>query len=192
MLISPRNAFLTVAAIGLIMPLPAQVDAQTPLGTILTFVVPSGKFGSNNYTNVVVNSLAAAKKFCGALDSAYRVDCLAERIGAMANEIPDDSDYAEVRGILAKTSNDMANLARANQDRTLPRATAATSEIQTTRPLTPVAPAAASSTNAQAAAILDATTTLLLRTPDDDSDKKQHYTRIAEALGSNKTLLRSA
>lgn len=192
MLTHLRNALLTASVAGLIVPLPVAVGAQSPLGTLLTFVVPSGQFGSNNYTNVVVNTLVAAKKFCGALDGAYHVDCLAERIGAMAAEIPEDSDYAEVRGILTKTSNDMAALARTNRDRAKPRASATSGDIKTTRPLTPIAPAAVASTNQQAAAILDATTTLLLRSPDDDSGKKLHYARIAEALGSNKTLLRSA
>lgn len=185
-----RNSLLTAAIAGLALPMP--LTAQSPIGQILTFVIPSGKFGSNNFTNLVVNSLAAAKQFCGALDKSYQVDCLAERIGAMAGQIPSDGDYAEVRSILAKTSNDMASLARANRDGGKPRVSASSGSIQTSRPLTPVSQASADATNAKAAAILDATTTLLLRTPDDDSGKKLHYARIAEALGSNKTLLRSA
>ena len=108
-----RNSLLTAAIAGLALPMP--LTAQSPIGQILTFVIPSGKFGSNNFTNLVVNSLAAAKQFCGALDKSYQVDCLAERIGAMAGQIPADGDYAEVRSILAKTSNDMASLARANR-----------------------------------------------------------------------------
>ncbi|GHF67673.1 hypothetical protein [Seohaeicola zhoushanensis] len=181
-----------VSAAMLALAVPAPLLAQSPAGALLTFIIPAGKFGSNNYTNTMVSSFAAAKKFCGALDKAYQVDCLAERIGEIAKDIPADSDYAEVRSILTKTSEDMAALARANRDSALPRAKATSGATQTSRPLTPVSQASADATNAQAAAILDATTTLLLRSPDDESGKKLHYARIAEALGSNKTLLRSA
>ena len=189
-MMTPLRHLMTTAAIAALI-LPVPLAAQTPAGTILTFIVPQGQFGSNNYTNLVTNTLAAAKKFCGALDKSYHVDCLAERIGAMADEIPADTDYAEVRSILSKASNDMAKLARANRDTSKPRASAAAGSVQTTRPLTPVTEASAASTNAQAAAILDATATLLLRTPDDESGKRATYARIADALGSNKTLLRS-
>lgn len=181
----------TVLSMGMVcLAVPTTVLAQT--GGILTFIVPAGQFGSPNFANVLVGSLAAAKRFCGALDSAYQVDCLAERIGALAEEIPPDTDYAEVRSILAKTSADMAKVANANRDRGKARANASSGSISTTRPLTPISSVSIASANQQAAAILDATETLLLRTPDDDSGKKLQYARIAEALGSNKTLLRSA
>ena len=188
----PALAVLSAAIAA--APLPLPVQAQTPVGTLITFVVPSGDFGSKNFTDLLVNTMGAAKAFCGKLDTAYRVDCLAERIGKLANDIPADSDYAEVRQVLNDTAREMSALARANRDRTLPRRTASvggSAPQRTTRPLIPVSPGALAAVNQQAAAILDRTQTLLLRSPDDEGGKKLHYARIAEALGSNKTLLRS-
>lgn len=187
-----RVTMATLAAAGLALPMSGPVTAQSPVGALVTFVMPAGDFGSKNFTDLVVNSLGAAKAFCGKLDQSYRVDCLAERIAKMSNDIPADSDYAEVKQVLDATARDISNLARANRDRTRPRQNASAGSIATARPLTPVSPAAQAAVNAQASAILDRTQTLLLRSPDDESGKKLHYTRIAAALGSNKTLLRSA
>lgn len=186
-----RFGLATLAAAGLALPMPAAVTAQSPVGTLLTFVMPAGDFGSKNFTDLVVNTLGAAKAFCGKLDQSYRVDCLAERIAKMSKDIPADSDYAEIKQVLDDTARDISNLARANRDRAQPRRRVSAGSIATARPLTPVSPAAQAAVNAQASAILDRTQTLLLRSPDDEGGKKLHYQRIADALGSNKTLLRS-
>ncbi len=186
-----RTGLTLVVAAGLGLQLPAPVTAQSPLGALVTFVMPAGDFGSKNFTDLVVNSLGTAKAFCGKLDTSYRVDCLAERIAKMSNDIPSDSDYAEVKKVLDDTAREMSNLARSNRDRAQPRKKASAGSIATARPLTPISPNAQASVNAQAAAILDRTQTLLLRSPDDEGGKKLHYARIAEAIGSNKTLLRS-
>lgn len=189
-----RFSITLMAAGAIALPLPTLVHAQAPVGGVVTFVVPAGGFGSSRFTDVIVGSLSAASKFCGALDSAYRVDCLAERIGKMAADIPEDTDYEEIKDVLNQTSQDMANLARRNRDSSKPRqnvSTGGSSPQATTRPLTAVRADSQASVNQQAEAILQNTETLLLRTPDDDTGKKLHYTRIAEAIGSNKTLLRS-
>jgi hypothetical protein len=187
--ISKRIAITTFTTLALAVPLPATLHAQA--GALITLVMPAGQFGSDKFTDLLVNSLGAAKGFCGALDQAYRVDCLADQIDQLAKDIPADSDYAEMRGILEQTSKDMQSLARANRDAAKPRQRASAGGSGTSRPLTPVRDASLASINQQATAILERTETLLLRTPDDDTGKKLHYTRIAEAIGSNKTLLRS-
>ncbi|MEX0337800.1 MAG: hypothetical protein AB3N11_02055 [Arenibacterium sp.] len=189
MMISKRITVSTLTALALTVPAPTLVHAQA--GAIVTLVVPAGQFGSDQFTDLLVNSLGAAKGFCGALDKPYQVDCLAERINRLADSIPGDSDYAEVRELLEQTSRDMASLARSNRDASAPRQRASTGSQATTRPLTPIREASLATVNEQATAILERTETLLLRTPDDDSGKKLHYTRIAEAIGYNKTLLRS-
>lgn len=192
MTISKRITVSTLTALALAMPVPTLVNAQA--GALVTLVVPAGQFGSDQFTDLLVNSLGAAKGFCGALDDSYQVDCLAERLNRLAGSIPEDSDYAEVRDLLEQSSKEMAALARSNRDTGKPRQSASTGGANaqaTTRPLTPVRDSSLAEVNQQAAAILERTETLLLRTPDDDTGKKLHYTRIAEAIGSNKTLLRS-
>lgn len=165
-------------------------------GAIFTVILPGGEFGSNNYTEVVTSNIAAAQQFCGDIENeSYRVDCLAERLGEISDDIPQDSDYAEVKEILKNTSDQLADLARANRDTTQPRGRATSAgenPVTTSRPLTPVTPASQPQVNAQAQAILSNTETLLLRSAEGSESKALQYSRIADAIGSSKVLLRSA
>ncbi|MDK3074226.1 hypothetical protein QO034_13995 [Sedimentitalea sp. JM2-8] len=174
---------------------PAVAQGVGP-GVLYTVILPAGEFGSQNYTDVLTGNIAAAQKFCAELgNDSYTVDCLSERLEKIADDIPRDSDYAEVKTILKNTSDQLADLARANRDpaQTRGRATrAGENPVTTTRPLTPVRPEAVPQVNAQAQAILDNTQTLLLRSAEGSESKALQYSRIADALGSSKVLLRSA
>ena len=171
----------------------AQVGVPSP---IFVIVLKAGEFGSQNYTKVLTGKLASAQSFCGAIaDKGYVVDCLAERFGAISSDIPAGTDYAEVQQILKDTSDKLARLAQSNRNSAAPRARLSTpgaTPTTTSRPLTAVDPARAQSVNQQAAAILDDTTTLLLRSGRTPDSKLAQYQRIADAIGSNKVLLRSA
>lgn len=177
--------------------LPAFAQAIPPL--VYTVILPAAGFGSANYTDVVTGGIAAAQKFCAELgNDSYKVDCLAERIGKVADDIPRGTDYDEVRNILKDTSTQLESLARQNRDPSQARgratqpATDTTPEVTTSRPLTPVAPQSLPQVNQQASAILSNTETLLLRSASGSESKTQQYSRIAEAIGSSKVLLRSA
>ncbi|MBK0325983.1 hypothetical protein I5535_01630 [Rhodobacteraceae bacterium F11138] len=163
---------------------------------VYTVIIPGGGFGSQAFTDVVAGGIAAAQAFCGELDDdSYKVDCLAERLGQVAKDIPRDSDYAEVQQILKDTADQLADLARANRDPNGVRGRAVSkgeTPVTTSRPLNPVAPEALPSVNQQASAILDNTQTLLLRSAEGSESKALQYSRIADALGSSKVLLRSA
>ncbi len=190
---NPARPLITCAAIAYAIVPPLQAVAQVP-GAVYTIVVPSGQFGSQAFANVVVGGIAAAKQFCSDLnDSAYRVDCLAERLALVADGIPTDSDYAEVSDVLKDTSKQLADLARKNRDSTRGRAHATQTKTneRTTRPLTPIAPASAASVNQEAIAILENTETILLRSADSSQEKRNQYAKIADAVGSNKVLLRA-
>lgn len=189
----PTRPLIACAAVALGIVPPLQALAQAP-GAVYTVVVPSGQFGSSAFANVVVGGIAAARKFCADLgDSAYRVDCLAERLSVVADQIPADSDFAEVSGVLKSTSDQLAQLARSNRDtdRTRAHATRTKTQERTTRPLTPVAPAVAASVNQQAIEILESTETVLLRSAESSKEKRNQYAKIADAIGSNKVLLRA-
>ncbi|MBJ6372834.1 hypothetical protein [Sedimentitalea arenosa] len=174
--------------------LPVLAQAPGP-GVLYTVIIPAGEFGSSNYTAVVTANIAAARAFCASIDNdSYKVDCLAERLGQVSDEIPSDSDYAEVKQILSDTSDQLAELARTNRDTAQPRGRATSTgetPVTTTRPLTPVTPSALPEVNAQAEAILDSTQTLLLRSAESSESKALQYSRIADAVGSTKVLLRS-
>lgn len=183
-----------IAALGVTaLPLAAQTALPSPIYVVL---LKAGEFGSQNYTNVVTGNIAAAQKFCGSIsDKTYVVDCLAERLGTISKSIPTDSDYAEVKQIMKQTSDKLAELARANRNPAAPsqRLSSSGARPQTTsRPLTAVTPTALPSVNRQATAILDETSTLLLRSGRTPDSKLEQYARIADAIGSNKVLLRSA
>lgn len=173
---------------------PVPILAQVPAG-VYTLVLPAGGFGSSQFTEVLSTGLASAAQFCGALDRSYRVDCLAERLQSIASEIPEDSDYDEIKGVLQDTADEMEALARSNRDRAQPRQSVSSggaNPVATARPLTPVRPAVVDSVNEQATALLEEAETILLRAPNDQAGKRAQYARIADALGSNKALLRSA
>jgi hypothetical protein len=190
-----RMSYLPAIVASLALLAPVNVAAQVPGGIVYTVILPAGEFGSLAYTTVVVSGLASAQKFCSELgDPAYRVDCLAERFGVLAKAIPKGTDYSEVQAALKNASEQMANLARANRDPSLPRgrATRPGSAETTTRPLTPVSAQSAAQVNRQAAAILEETQTLLLRSAEGSKSKVAQYAQIADAIGSNKVLLRAA
>lgn len=174
---------------------PAGAWAQAGVSVLYTVIVPAGDFGSANFTRQLVSSLATAKAFCGGLDkSAYRVDCLAERLQVVSDGIPEDSDYDEVRQVLNAASAEMAQLARNNRDADLPRAPASRqgdSSERTTRPLTPISAAAQAEVGQQAIAILEQAQTQLLRSAEGSNSRSLQYAQIAQAIDSTKVLLRS-
>lgn len=189
-----RTPLFALAVASLVLPTAPGMAQPVPGAILYTVILPAGEFGSVAYTAVVVSGLAAARKFCGALDEAYRVDCLAERFSVLSQSIPKDSDYDEVQRVLQMASNQMASLARNNRSRELPRgrATRPGSTETTTRPLTPVSQATSARVNQQARAILAQTETLLLRSGAGSKSKTLQYAKIANAIGSNKVLLRTA
>ena len=184
-----------IAAVGPLVTLQGSA-AHAQAGALYTVVVPAGEFGSPAFAGVLVGGIAAVKKFCSQIgDDAYHVDCLAERLSVVAAGIPQDSDYADVRKTLLDTSAKLSRLARSNRDAGLPRANVTqpgAEPVTTTRPLTPVARSAVPRVNQQAVAILEETETILLRSADNSEEKLAQYTRIAEAVGSNKVLLRAS
>lgn len=171
---------------------PVAAGAQSG-GVLFKVVVPAGGFGSSLYLKELLGSLTAVQLFCQQLeDQTLQVDCLSDRLKKVAEEIPEGTDYDEVRGILAETSAELGALARANQDRSRGRVTASQpsrGSDSATRPLRPIAPDALAAVNAQAIDILEQATTRLLRSA--DSKNRNQYARIAQALESNKVLLRS-
>lgn len=140
----------------------------------------------------VALQIDAATNFCASLpQSAYIVDCMAERLESLSRAMPSSGDLAGARTSLAEAARDLAALARGNADRTLPPATARIpGGTGTRRALLPVNPAREAAVRSQAAVILERTETVLLRSAGAPSTMAG-YRRIASAVGSAKTLLRS-
>jgi hypothetical protein len=145
-----------------------------------------------------VQALEDATRFCAAVPSEYAIDCLAERLQAVARTLPTDGALGDSRKVLADTAARLNAVARSNADAGKPRqrfaAPSLPRPVESSRPLTPVAPAAQDEANAAAVAILDQAETLLLRSSATAvaAPAAPEIERMAAAIASNKVLLRSA
>lgn len=183
----------TVSAIAAALVLSgAQVVQAQQL--VYTVVVPAGKFGSTNFLKELVRSVATIKAFCGGVsDRSYRVDCMADQLAAVSGEIPEGTDYDEVRNVLQDTSAKLEKLARDNRAVGKPRinvSAATEGGVSASRPLTAVDEAKLDAVAAQAEAILEEARTVLLRSAG-SGQRRSQYARIAQAIDSSKVLLRS-
>ncbi len=158
----------------------------------------SGKPGdaTESATRAIVQGLQDSTRFCASVPQLeYRVDCLSERLQAVAAAIPAAGDYAEARALLLRTADDLGALVSANAATDLPQARISRggdAPLATSRPLRPVATAALPEVAARAEAILQETETLLLRSSTGTAARTLAYQQIAAAVGSTKLLLRSA
>ena len=162
---------------------------------IYTVVIPSSRFGSSQGLEFLLGGLSSARKFCAQIDKAYVVDCLAERLGVIADQVPEGSDYTAFNEVLSDTSRKLETLARSNRDMAKPRGRAKTggeTPISTTRPLTPVDAQRTAEINRQARAILESAETVLLRSGGQSRESQSQYRQLAQAVGSTTVLLRSA
>jgi hypothetical protein len=158
---------------------------------------PPIEFGtvSNQATERVTRSIEGVYAFCLSVgQQEYLVDCLGAGLADLADELPNTGDYAEAKVILENAAVKLRALAQANASPTLPKArlsgTINNTPVRTKR-LTPVKTEAVSSTAVQAAAILEEAETLLLRSTSNSDRRKVHYAQMAQAIGSQKILLRS-
>ncbi|WP_281954529.1 hypothetical protein [Pseudophaeobacter arcticus] len=131
------------------------------------------------------------KSLC-AKSGGFVVDCLAERIETLVLDASDLHGHNEMKQILRDTAEELRLLARANSDPAGPRARITSNDGQrSTRPLVAVTPSRRSSAHRQAIAILEEAETKLLRSSTQSAARASQYQQVANALGSNKVLLRS-
>ena len=157
------------------------------------FIPPST---GTDIADTVVEGLESAKEFCEQLaDKQYTVDCIAERLAEVARQMPNTGEYAEARAAIMKASKKLHALAVSNKSSTAPRGRASRAgpnPVRTTRPLTPVSLDRLEQVKVEATKILAEAETVLLRSAASSESRQINYTRIAEAVGSNKVLLRSS
>ena len=143
-------------------------------------------------TDNLVNQLQRGQQFCeGLAQGEYVIDCMGDSLQKAADGLPEGGDYAAVRAALEDASAKLAELARQNASTSLTRGLVQANGQQSSRRFTPVATEALAALNAQASAIIDEAQTILLRSAQNSERRRVHYQRIAEAVGSNKILLRS-
>lgn len=146
-------------------------------------------------TSAITSRIGNAADVCRQLDAAYYVDCLGERLEALAAELSSKGDYGEAQKIIEDASKKLRRVAAQNRDRSKPRVRVPTPKSvksKTTRPIVATKPEAQKEVRAQAEAIIAETQTLLLRSAANSAQRKSHYEQIAAAVGSEtKVLLRS-
>lgn len=183
-------------------PVPVPIIPPTDFGPVglpgPVFVPPATQQLESPATaevSAALRILSQARNFCGALsDSAYHIDCLAERMRAAAQSLPEDGEMAEARAALEQAARDLAATTARYRDPARPPIRArrgGTRPISTARPIAPVRKADEARAKAEALAILSRTETVLLRSADRSAERALAYQQVAAAVGSNKVLLRS-
>lgn len=143
----------------------------------------------------MVSSLNEATAFCSGLTAGeYVIDCLAERLEAVSRQYAGVEGYDDARRAIADAAKQLNQIARDNQSSTKDKVrfkSPAAGGTRTTRRLTPVETAKMTSAVAEALSVIENTETLLLRSADLSVERVAQFQQIANAVGSNKVLLRS-
>jgi len=141
--------------------------------------------------NYIANKLSEISRLCSQTE-VYVVDCIAERLEVLEKELRGLPGQSEVQKVLRQTALDLHSVAREHRDPATPRANVRTQDnsLQTSRPLTAIAPDQKEAALIKALTIIEEAETQLLRSASTSSQAAQ-FQDIASALGSNKVLLRA-
>lgn len=137
---------------------------------------------SNATTNAVIKSLKRGMDECQILREIYRFDCYRKAYHRTANLLNGRPAYAAALAALIAVEEMLDQIVTRNKD---PKAKKKRVVFAV---YTPVKPAAIPKATADFERALNKAETTLLRSP---KNSQVHYARIAEAVHSNKVLLRS-
>lgn len=163
--------------------------------SLLTAAGPSWAYGegggssygstalSNATTNKVARTLTRGAAACQRLDNVYRYDCYRQTYQQAAQQLNGMQAYAGAQAIITEVTQSLERTIAGNADPAAPRVRKG---LQTYRAIKPAALPRAKQDFITA---LEKAETRLLRSPE---DSRAHYVRIAEAINTNKVLLRSA
>jgi len=141
----------------------------------------SGKL-KDSTTNRLVRFLEKGIELCQSLDTVYRYDCYRQNYSSAAGKLAGRSAYAVPLAALLDVERVLNRIVAQNTDPTVAKVR---KKGDTFRAVTPASTAKAKETFRQA---LDEAATVLLRS---DQGSGTHFARIAQALNSNKILLRA-
>jgi len=156
--------------------LPAPASAITEPAFMIAF--------ADGTTNEIVRRLRQAESECGQVPAEYRADCLQQGYRSAAGPASGKADYSTAQTELNSVSRSIGGLVSQNAD------TAAQPLRKGGKTYRAVKKNAVATVNSRAAAIITEAETKLLRSASSGL-RKTHYTRIAQAVGSTKKILRS-
>ena len=156
----------------------------------------AGSYDADDPTDAVIVDFNDAVGFCGAIGAdEYVIDCLSERLGVIASQLPDTGEFAEMRTAIADASAQLGAIAAQNQSQVLPSGIARSTgaePVVTTRPLRPVATETLGASLQAADAIIAQAQVVLLRSSTNSQNRSLDYQRVAAVMGTSRSLLRSA
>lgn len=133
-------------------------------------------------TDSIVGLLDAGEATCSRLDAVYQFDCYRQAYRAAGAEAKKNRSYADAAKALKDVEKVLNDTVRKNRDRSKPTIRVGGQTYKAIKPEAVAAGAAAFQSARNQSA------TLLLRS---GGDAKVHYTRIAQAMDSDKLLIRS-
>ena len=137
---------------------------------------------SEAVTGNVMSQLEGGTATCGALDAVYQFDCYRQAYRAAGSKIKGRPDYRDAAKALKTVESTLNTIVRKNADRSQPSIRVGGRTYKAIKPeAIPAATSSFRSARTQAA-------TVLLRS---DDVAALHYTRIADALNSDKVLIRT-
>ncbi|MCF6430260.1 hypothetical protein [Leisingera sp. MMG026] len=138
---------------------------------------------SSRATKNVVTTLTRGFDRCGTLPKVYKYDCYRHTYKLAVQQLGGNHAYAEATKALVLVQDTLTQAVNSNLD---PAQKPKRKGLNLYRA---VKPAAVPQIKRQTERAMQQAETILLRSP---ADKQVHYARIAEAVNSNKVLLRSA
>ncbi len=144
---------------------------------------------------IVLKKIADTENFCRLLDSPYRIDCMADRYAFLARTLPRENGGGEAakafKDASVKLKAIVADSLDENAEKIMPRVRTNGLNVGAGRKLKAVRSDALASANRRAEAVIEELSTTLLRSSENSDKRKRYYTLMAEAVDSNKVLLRS-
>ncbi|MFY0309916.1 hypothetical protein ACFMBG_08445 [Leisingera sp. D0M16] len=138
---------------------------------------------SSRATRAVVTTLTRGFDRCSELPQVYKFDCFRHTYKLAAQKLDSNQAYAEAAKALVLVEETLTQAVKQNLD---PAQKPVRKGLNFYRA---VKPAAVPQIKRQTERAMQQAETILLRSP---ANKQVHYARIAEAVNSNKVLLRSA
>ena len=148
---------------------------------------------SSSVTQSIVLNLRAVRGECAGYDPVYRIDCLRQGFGAVAQRIPRRGEYRQIRAIIEEANRDLGSVVANNADGRAPKqASRGNARFKQRRTYTAVKRQSLGRAMRQAQRVVQQAETKLLRSSENSEKRFQHYQQVATAVGSTKVLLRSA
>ncbi|WP_139792889.1 hypothetical protein [Pseudophaeobacter leonis] len=138
-------------------------------------------------------AIEIAGRICTRAPTNYRIDCLSAELAKAAENLPQNAVFGEAKAALQNASDQLRSISREYRNSTSPRVRVVSPETgkRGARPIVAVRDQQLRRANSEALQVLEETQTILLRSAENSSPRSGPYQEIAQALNSNKILLRS-